>query len=352
MGIKIAFLGDIAVFDHGLLEKDWKYILKEAHDYLSQFECVVANLEVPITDESKTTVVKGIHLKTDRRIIEILKYLHITHVNLGNNHIYDFGEKGVADTVEMLKKYGIHYFGIGTMPGYLDLDRNISFHSFCCYSTNGAGYNKIGGVIPLTEKAVIEALNSDEINERFSVLCFHWGDEYSSYPNAKQVDFYHRVAKRRDVFIHGSHTHVMQGIEAFNGSLCAYSSGNFLMDDCVSATDKRVHITQNEFNMESFIISIEVDNNTIKNSFIIGIHYDGNSFKLIDNSSKLEELSNNIANCHTDDYISSSMLMIKEAKANNLGRKDLYWLLRKMNYNSIAAKIISYINKRKFDRAY
>ncbi|SEK63703.1 poly-gamma-glutamate synthesis protein (capsule biosynthesis protein) [Butyrivibrio sp. ob235] len=352
MNTRIAFLGDIAVFDHGLLQKDWKKILYDVHAYLAGYDVVVANLETPITDNTNTRVIKGIHLRTDKRIVEVLKYLHITHVNLGNNHIYDFGEKGVADTVDVLRENGIHYFGIGTMPSYLDLDRNISFHSFCCYSANGGGYGKVGGEIPLTEEAINKALTEDSNNDRLSVLCLHWGDEYSCYPNARQVDLFHRIAKQYRVFIHGSHTHVIQGIEEVRNSMCIYSAGNFLMDRCISAKDKSIQISQIEDNKFSFIVSLMISDKSINDYTTVGTYYDGIRFDLVDNSERIKRLSNEIHNCHNKEYILKSRNMANKMKRQNLGKRDIKWLLQKMNYNSLFAKIFSYINRWKYMRAY
>lgn len=92
--MKIAFLGDIAIFKNGMLKDEkWNIRLAKVREKLSQFDMVIANLEVPLTDCSKTRVCKGIHLKSDKEIIDILKYLNITGVCLANNHICDFGIK-------------------------------------------------------------------------------------------------------------------------------------------------------------------------------------------------------------------------------------------------------------------
>ena len=142
------------------------------------------------------------------------------------------------------------------------------------------------------------------------------------------------------------------GIEEFKESLCAYNSGNFLMDDCISAIDKRVHIEQSEVNRESFILAIDIDDNNIIDRSTIGTYYDGDCFKLIDNRDKIMALSGELMNCHSDEYSLKSQEMIKKQRSANLGEKDWHWLLRKMNYNSVAAKIISYSNKRKYVKAF
>ena len=43
------------------------------------------------------------HLRSDPINVEILKFLNIDIVSLANNHSYDFGRKGIDDTIEYTK---------------------------------------------------------------------------------------------------------------------------------------------------------------------------------------------------------------------------------------------------------
>lgn len=42
-----------------------------------------------------------------------MKRIGVTHCGLSNNHIFDFGKKGIADTIEALNTVGIGYTGFG-----------------------------------------------------------------------------------------------------------------------------------------------------------------------------------------------------------------------------------------------
>ena len=62
--VRIAFLGDIALFADGTLSGGWMNKFQSIADELSKYDLVVANLEAPITESCFTAECKGIHLKT------------------------------------------------------------------------------------------------------------------------------------------------------------------------------------------------------------------------------------------------------------------------------------------------
>ena len=110
--MKLALLGDIAVFEDGLLNTEYRENFREVSEYLANFDYVVANLEAPITDRKRTLVCKGMHLRTSSKIAELLKYLHVNAVCLSNNHTYDFGKAGIRDTQKTLESNDIAFFGV------------------------------------------------------------------------------------------------------------------------------------------------------------------------------------------------------------------------------------------------
>ena len=71
METKVVLLGDFAAFDNGLLGRNWKQGLKSLKEYLMSFDLVIANLEVPITNIDRSYVPKGIHIKSDEKIVNI-----------------------------------------------------------------------------------------------------------------------------------------------------------------------------------------------------------------------------------------------------------------------------------------
>ena len=112
--MKIAFLGDIALIEKYDLTKspNIKNKLKDLSLILAEYDYVIGNLESPLTGVDKTMVCKSMHLKSPTVNVELLKFLHIDAVSLANNHSYDFGKKGLIETISTLDDSGIEWFGV------------------------------------------------------------------------------------------------------------------------------------------------------------------------------------------------------------------------------------------------
>lgn len=352
---RIAFLGDLALFSNGTLSKDWKSKLSNISRILREYDYVIANLETPITSCNSTLVCKGIHLKTSREIIEVLKYLNIGAVSLANNHICDYGIVGMEDTIAALKEAGIVYYGVNGISADININgEKLKLSGHCCYSANGSNYiknNRKKGINALTSNFIVNELYEAEQDGRLCVMSLHWGDEYSQLPNERQVKFMHRLSEKYKFILHGHHTHVMQGIEKINDSLIVYSQGNFMFDEVHSDINEMLVIKQSLENKESYIVSVTVENGMITDWCTQGI-INGETLELIDNSSKVDSLSDKIKDCSSVKYKEESRMMIASQKIHNLGKKDLRWLISKLNYYSIGAKILWYVNNWLYKRAY
>ena len=73
---------------------------------------VVGNLEGPITSTGVKIAKNGPHLRNPPSRCQVLKELGITHVSLANNHICDFGVRGIESTEEVLGRLGIQFSGV------------------------------------------------------------------------------------------------------------------------------------------------------------------------------------------------------------------------------------------------
>lgn len=289
-------------------------------------------------------------------MINVLKFLNVGIVSMANNHACDFGIRGLRDTIAALEAAGIKYYGVnGKSETVLVKNESITFHGYCCYSANGSHYsttNRKKGINALTRKRVLCDLQEDSKKATLPILSMHWGDEYSNLPNERQVHFMHEIADKYTFVLHGHHTHAVQGIERYNGSLIAYSQGNFCFDEVHSTVNKNLRIKQSNVNAESFVLSVKVEDGMIEEWDTMGIFNSGRTIELIDNKEKLRVFSDMIANCESEEYKDTSRKMICKQKINNLGERDIKWLRSKMNYWSIGAKILWYRNDRLYRAAY
>ncbi len=261
----------------------------------------------------------------------------------------------MQDTIDTLDSAGIPYFGVNNRLYEKTINgEKLIFNGFCCYSTNGFGYiqeqNK-SGVNALTYKNVVKTLSYAKSVSAIPIVAFHWGEEYTYYPNTKQIEFAHSLADKYNYILYGHHTHVMQGIEKYKSSILAYSLGNLYFDDCQSPINKKLVIKQSKENRESFILKLNITNGMVSYD-TQGLRYDNYRIELVDNVALIENISNDICNNETVEYRRKSNEMIEKLKSFNLVSHDFRWLLTKLNYYSIGAKVISYYYKHKYKGAY
>ena len=86
---------------------------EEILEYFEDADFRIINLEAPLTNSKDAIDKVGPSLKCNPKVIDTLKVANIDLVTLANNHIYDYGEKGLYDTIEVLKSHKIGHIGVG-----------------------------------------------------------------------------------------------------------------------------------------------------------------------------------------------------------------------------------------------
>ncbi|MBI45080.1 MAG: hypothetical protein CMG66_02810 [Candidatus Marinimicrobia bacterium] len=349
--MKIAFLGDIGLIGEYSLSNGAYERIINIGNFLKDFDYVVANLETPLTKVNHSKKCKSMHLKSNPVNTKILNLLNINAVTLANNHIFDYGTKGLDETIKHLDINGIDYFGVNNKSIHLDYDGNkIHFSGYCCYSTNGSQYlnNKIG-IHPLKFSKINEQLKIDKEKKYLSVLSLHWGDEHTNFPNPDQINFVSKISENANFLIHGHHTHNIQGVQKIKNNLVAYSLGNFCFDDCISPFVKNFVVKKNDENRKSFILSVEILDNKITKYDTIGIYDDKDMGIITKNiNNELNYISNNIYNYKQKKYMQLRYNQIQTNRREKFSKRDLRWFLSKLNYYSIGSKVILILNKIRY----
>lgn len=108
MGCTLVFGGDIAPIrsHHAGMFGDLTPLLRAA-------DVAVANLEIGLTDKGQRLRGKGIAERGAPEAIAALAEAGFDALNLANNHVLDFGEAALLDTLERLGTAGLPFFGAG-----------------------------------------------------------------------------------------------------------------------------------------------------------------------------------------------------------------------------------------------
>ncbi len=230
--------------------------------YMNLGDIVFANLETPLTDSNHgLDKERKIVLKAEPESVVALTDAGINLISLSNNHILDYYEKGLFDTMELLDKNGIKHAGAGRnieearTPAIIEKNglktALLAYTTFAeltyagkPYQNFAAGPEKSGLV-----RDRYETIREDILKIRDQVdlvaVSMHWGVEDSFKVTNEQKELAHKLIDDGADMILGHHPHQFQGIELYKGKPILYSMGNFLFD-------------QNDpENMESFIIDMK-----------------------------------------------------------------------------------------------
>lgn len=155
-------------------------------------------------------------------------------LSLANNHILDCGEESLNFTRSFLQEIGFETVGAGKNIDDASAPLIISKCGVkigILSSTDATHYKATGqraGIAPLSLKRMRKSINQIIEDVDIVVLCIHSDLEFTNYPSPWKVKLSRQLAKSgADIIIH-HHPHTLQGIEIYQGSLIAYSLGNFL----------------------------------------------------------------------------------------------------------------------------
>jgi poly-gamma-glutamate synthesis protein (capsule biosynthesis protein) len=203
-----------------------EYLFSCSDDLLRSVDAVVGNLEGPITDEGSTSEDSLIGSPENYRFTfpsttaSLLARHNINIVDLGNNHIANFGSDGIKSTHRYLGSAGVGYFG-GVVGDEPVLERVIGGVPFAFIS-----YNAFSGSPAIEVAARIK----DERQKRRIVIVFaHWGEEYSTSTTALR-ERATLFAQSGASLIVGAHPHVVLPSEVIGRVPVYYSLGNFIFD--------------------------------------------------------------------------------------------------------------------------
>ncbi|KGP90010.1 capsular biosynthesis protein [Pontibacillus chungwhensis BH030062] len=203
----------------------------------------VINLETPITSAT-TPYPKLYNFKASPLLLEGLSNAGVDLVSLANNHTLDYNVKGLLDTFEALDDKGIDYIGAGNNQQEAYKEKRISIKNqtvaILAFSevlpdlSWYAGVNTPGVASGYQLDRVISIIDKVKEEVDYVVVYYHWGDEKVNVPNKDQTHIAHTLVDHGVDAVIGSHPHVLQGFELYNGKPIAYSLGNFLFPNYVT----------------------------------------------------------------------------------------------------------------------
>jgi poly-gamma-glutamate synthesis protein (capsule biosynthesis protein) len=239
--ISLIAAGDVS-FSRGIakvirVKNNFNFPLEEIKSYLKNADLVFCNLESPITP-GRIIVPGEMVFRSDPQTAQILKNANFAVVSLANNHILNFGRKGLANTWKYLKEANILHTGTGTnkaaavQPAYLRCGGlRLAFLAFVdkmFYSNQSTAATPY--VATMNPKEISPLVKDAKRHADFVIVSMHSGNEYTEKLTASQVNFAHAAIDAGADLVIGHHPHVVQKAEKYKGKYIFYSLGNFIFD--------------------------------------------------------------------------------------------------------------------------
>ena len=214
----ISLVGDCTLAGNrfqSLCGDDMGYPFENVREYFENDDATIANLECNFSDALLSSG-SLFHFKAPTENADMLVSGGIDFVTTANNHIMDYGQRGLDDTLSALDERGIAY-GIDGQSVVFTTESGLKLGIYCGYC---------GFMISETQiKEAIDKLKAD--GAEYIICALHWGVEGAYRPNAYQKNLAHAAIDAGADLVYGSHPHVLQPAEEYGGGLILYSLGNF-----------------------------------------------------------------------------------------------------------------------------
>jgi poly-gamma-glutamate capsule biosynthesis protein CapA/YwtB (metallophosphatase superfamily) len=244
---------DLAEEAHGPIPRpvDFPYIWGIALEELERRkpDARVVNLETSITLSDDYWSGKGIHYRMHPGNLGCLSAASIDCCVLANNHVLDWGYKGLDDTLAALRAAGIAYAGAGhdsaeaLEPALLDTDAAGRVLVFGLGdATSGiprawraredrAGVVLLDDTSPTTARKVAAIIRAHRKPGDVVVASIHWGDNWGYAIDSEHREFAHALIDSDAIdVVHGHSSHHPRGVEVYADKPIFYGCGDLLND--------------------------------------------------------------------------------------------------------------------------
>ncbi|MFO7562744.1 MAG: CapA family protein [Enhygromyxa sp.] len=208
----------------------------------------IINLETALT-VSEAAAPKGINYRAHPSNVAVLGAAAVDCCSLANNHVLDWGEAGLLETLATLERAGIATTGAGAdllsarAPARLELPGGGAILVFgLCLGDSGVPGSWAGGphragvhfLAELSDATVDELAAAVAAVKRpgdLAIASIHWGGNWGYAIPPEHRRFAHALIDRAGVdLVHGHSSHHPKAIELHNERAIFYGCGDFLND--------------------------------------------------------------------------------------------------------------------------
>ena len=221
---------------------------------LRQADLSIANLESVLSDWPRGAPASRRECRAPAAAIRILAGAGFRAFTLANNHIQQYGQAAVCETIAALARHDIAVVGlVGEHPGTcrpVDLEIQGLPLRLLGYSLRPRQHFSAE---PIYAEGTPEGILADVANGvaagAIVVVSLHWGDEFVAVPSRQQVFFGRAMIEAGCSLVLGHHSHVLQGWERYRHGAIFYSLGNLVFDMPWLSTLRRTALCECTLNL-------------------------------------------------------------------------------------------------------
>jgi len=260
-GYRILFAGDFCLgksylerfeankLDYIIDTQGFDYPFEKISNLVTSADYGIVNLETTFIGSAKSPfegVKDRIHFDDPVEGPAVLKRYGCKAVNLANNHAFDFGKEGLAETMTVLQESGITWFGAGMNRDQARLPLVKSFPvgkselemvilgGYWRTKTYDEKYHFYAGkttpgVNKFTDEGALEQMKALRAQYPTALLLGypHFGENYA-WKNEKQVAIARALIDGGADLVIGHGAHRLQEFEVYKGKWIFYNLGNYI----------------------------------------------------------------------------------------------------------------------------
>lgn len=234
--MKLLLLGDVCPTEYSreaFGAGDVKTLFGETTELFQRSDYSFVNLECAITQSRNQIAKFGPCLAAPPETAQTLKKLGVDCCGLSNNHVFDFGREGLADTVRALEQAGIAYTGIGEnyeasrKNHYVERNgERIAIVAVCEKEFSYALEDRVGAR-PFDEYDTLEDVRQAKRACDRVIVIYHGGKEYCRYPSPRVYRLCRALVRAGADVVLCQHSHCVVTYENYQQGHILHGQGNF-----------------------------------------------------------------------------------------------------------------------------
>lgn len=214
----------------------------ELHDEIQKYNLSMVNIETVFSEEGEPIPKSGPNIKSEMQSMNFVTGFGFDIGACANNHMGDYGAKGLLGTLENLKNIGMKTVGAGIndteaqKPLYIDKCGIKLAVINCAEHEFGIAEKDKPGMAGMDYRITSQIIKRTKENADKVILFMHGGNEFNPLPRPGMRKICRTFAEAGADAIVLSHSHCPQGSEMIGNVPVFYGTGNFYMSSTKKST--------------------------------------------------------------------------------------------------------------------